>query len=391
MIFGIRDVRQELGRFSGENCEACTEGYIYRLVRVTRFFVIFFINLIPLKVRFETVCDGCKAAADKDYPEAKSIAKKEFGRRNAALDISTVLKICAFVLVVAAAIALPLMLVKPALLGPQAVKDMVTEDGIFTVQDASGHVMGIVEQAEGKKTLTFYEKTSRLSGEPGADGSFIRREYYVESESGTLNIDGVTLERSTDNPGVLEDRYGTAVRVYHYDAASQSLGFAKGINDLTSISYKSDRVDYPFIFYTADAGAKEVATVLLLEPDTQIEATYVPADDGTDQLAVLVIRQLERGRISSVSSYSLSGSDVAAAIQQGINRSSSAEDIRAFIGKSGLAASNILTYHYFENTKVYTSVELSMPDESGVMQTITQPFVVEKKGGYYLQKIQATE
>lgn len=251
--------------------------------------------------------------------------------------------------------------------------------------------MGIVEQTEGKKTLTFYEKTSRLSGEPGADGSFTRREYYVESETGALSIDGVTLERSTDNPGVLEDRYGTAVRVYHYDPASKSLGFAKGINELTSISYKSDRVDYPFIFYTADGGTTEVATVLLLEPDMQIEATYVPADDGTDQLAVLVIRQLERGRISSVSTYSLSGSDVSAAIQQGINRSSSATVLRTFIDNAGLAASNILTYHYFENTKVFTSVDLSMPDESGVMQTITQPFVVEKKDGYYLQKIQAAE
>ncbi len=388
MIFGVRDVRQELGGYSGDNCEACTEGYIYRLVRITRFLVVFFINLIPLGSRYEAVCDSCEAALEVDKTEGRRIAKAEFGKRITALNTVTVLRLCVCILLLAAAVALPLTLIKPAPPGPQLLKDMVTEDGIFTIQDSDGQVLGIIDQTDGQKTLTFYEKTSRLTGEPGADGSFIRREYYMESQSGTFEVNSVMLERVADNPGMLEDRYGMAVRIYHYDAATQTLSFARGIADLTSIVYQKNRVEYPFVYYAADGTAQDVFTVLLIEPDSQIEATFVPSDDGTDQLAIIIVRQFEHGRVSTESMYQLA---VSAAAQQGISRTSTAGDIKTFIESAGLTPSNVLAYNYFGNTKVYTSVELSIPDAAGSMQTITQPFEVVKKDGFYIQRIQDAE
>lgn len=388
MMFGIRDVRRELGRFNGDNCGECTEGSIYQLAKITRYLVILFINLIPLRSRFEAVCDSCGNTAEVSPVEGKTIAKREFKGKYRSITTATVLRLCAFALVLAAAVALPLTLVKPAPLGPQAIKDMVTEDGIYSIQDADGHVMGIVEQKGGVKTLTFYEKTTRLAGEPGADGSFIRREYYKEAaEGGSLIIDGVNLERIADTPGVLEDRYGVPVRIYHYDAASQSLGYAQGIDDLTSIAYQKGRVDYPLTYRTAEGEEKNVAVVLYLEPDRRVQASYVPNNDGQDQLAVLTVKKLEGGRVTEESTYTTNSSVIALATQQGISHLSTIDAVMTFIQDNGLIPANVLTYHYFGNTKVYAYLELSMPDNAGSMQSVSQTYEVAQKGSYYVQHI----
>ena len=386
MIFGVREVRQELGRFSGNNCEQCSKGYIYRLYLITRFVVIFFINLIPLSSRFETVCDSCEAAAIVDPITGKKLAKEHCRKKLSSLRTASVLKLCALALVVAAGVALPLILIKPVLPGPQALKDMVTEDGTYSILDSDGHIIGVVEQADGTKKLTYYEKTSHLVGEPGAEEGFTRREFYEETtEDGTWTFDGVNLERIADNPGILEDRYGIAVRVYHYDTSTQKLGYAQGISDLSAISYQSDRVDYPFAYYAADGTSKSVNSVLYLKPDQQIQTSFVTSDDGQDTLVVLMVSTLEDGRLKDKTTYTLSNSESQLAIKQGISPSSTIDNILAFVQDNQLTPAIVYTFHYFGNTKVYSAIDMGMQDSSGQMQTITQSFDTEEKDGYYLQ------
>ena len=388
MIFGVREIRTELGSYSSEQCEACNEGDLFRLAQMTRWLVVFGINLIPVSKRFESTCDGCENVRSIDYQTGRKTAILEFGPKHKAMQMAIILKLTTLALVVAAAIVLPTTLVKPAPLGPQALKNLVTENGLYSIQDAEGHVMGIVEQADGIKTLTFYEKTSRLVGEPGADGSFIRREYYQESAvANDLTEDGISLARISSSPGVLEDRYGTMVRVYHYDAASKTVGYAKGISDLSTIRYQSDRVDYPFTYYSDDGETKEVAVVLYLQPESRIEASFVPTPSGVDQIAVLNIKKFDGRRISEETTYSMSSSLIDLAIQAGLSRASTVADLMAFIEQNSLTPANRLTYHYFGDTKVYTSIDLEMPDGAGAMQRVTQSYNVYKKGGFYLQNI----
>ncbi len=391
MIFGVKEVRQELGRFNGEGCAGCTEGYIYRLVRITRFVVIFFISLIPLGSRYETVCDSCEAVAELDKAEGKRIAKTEFRKRTATLNTATALKLCALALVLAAAVVLPLTLIKPALLEPQALKDMITEDGTYMIQTADGHVMGIVDQADGEKTLTYFEATSRLTGEPGADGSFIRREHYTESADGTVTRDGVSLKRLAYNPGLLEDRNGVPVRTYKYDEAAGTLSISKGVDNLSDISYTKDRAEYPFDYTATDGSTQQFYIVLHLSPQQRVEATFVPSGDGAELLAMVAVKQMDNGRIASETAYLLMGDAIADAKTQGIGRSSTADEITAFIADKALTPTTVTSYTYFENTKVFTAIDFTSPDDTGAMETLTQQFDVVRKGGYYIQKMQDVE
>ncbi len=387
MIFGAKDVRQELGRFSGDNCETCTEGYIYRLVRVTRFLVVFFISLIPLGSRYEAVCDSCEAVKEMDKIEGRHIEKTEFRKRSAALNTVTALKLCALALVLAAAVALPLTLTRPATPGPQALKNMITEDGTYTIQGADGRVLGIVHQADGKKTLTFYEISSPLSGTSAGKHSYIKRDYYTESADGKLTKDGVKLTRKMDNPGLLEDWYGTAVRMYAYDASTASLSMARGVDKLSSIQYEDTRVIYPLSYTASDGSTQVFTTVLYLEPDAHIEATFVPSGDDLDLLAMVTVKRMENGRTTTETAYRLGTDSITAAIQQQIGSNSTAGEIMAFVESAGLTPVTELRYHYYDSTKVYTSVELTAADETGTMQTETQNFEITRKGRYYIQKI----
>ena len=387
MIFGKREVRKTIGSFGGDGCAACTEGDEYSLIRITKYLVVFFINLIPLKSRYEKTCVACSDSTVLDLKDGNAIARNEFGLSFLALNAAAILKLTALALIIAAAVVLPLALAQPASLSPQALKDLVTAEGLYSIQDAQGHVFGIVEMTGSEKKLTFYEKSTVLVGEPGADGSFIRREYYQEAQTDTASGTDVSLEPIADNPGILEDKYGTVVRLYYYDAANGIMGYAKGITDLSTVIYAPDKVYYPFTYFSTDSEPKDVAVMLYLQPSRRIEASFVSNASGADQLALLIVKSFDKDRITQDATYTFDSAVIALAVEAGINRESTADEIMAFVEKNALTPANQLTYQYYENTKVYTSVGLDMPDSSGVMQSVSQPYQVTVKNGYYIQQV----
>jgi hypothetical protein len=392
MIFGTRDVKNDLGTFSSEKCSACKDSYTYHFYKITRFIVVFFMNLIPLGSHYEAVCEGCEEARAVDANTGRGIAKQHFKKRSWALTAKTVFKLAAVAVVIGAAVALPLTLRFSLDTRPETLKVLVSEDGLYSIQDSEGEVLGVVQVTDGVNRLTYYDDTSVLVKEPGADGSFLKHDYRQEATNEAKQAD-LFLVRIPDNPGILEDRHGTPVRIYHYDTANDAIGYSRGVEDLSAIQYTSNKVTYPYKYYSSDKEeATEYTMVLYFAGNKELEATFIPelGSSEINQFVMLTVRELKNGRVISETVYHFGESTIALAKEAGLTQQSSAQDILDFI-EQNKPDSMVTDYEYYNNTKVITKMTLTLQDSDGNMQSVSQDFDVTVKNGYYIVQTVAEE
>ena len=386
MFFGIRNKRTALGRFTSEKCTVCKDGTEYAFIKKTKYLVAFFINLIPLKTTYESVCKQCGDVSDVKTRVGKEIAQKEFASEYTKRNLIDIAKVAAAVIVVAAAVLLPILLVHVPATSPETLKSLVSEDGVYNILQEDGTVLGTVDITDGEKTLTFYDRIRVLTGEPGADGSFLLHEYFYEKTN--TETGETALVRLADDPGVLQDRYSRDVRTYHYDVAADALGYARGVVDLSTIEYSADKVIYPFVFYLDSGEAKDYTEVLYLMPDQQLHVTFIGAASDNDLIQAIAIEvaDMDGDRAMKRDIYQFDTTTIGLAQANGLSPASTAEDFLTFILDNALTPIQSMTYQYYGDTNVITQNTYSQPDDTGVMQTVTQDYIITEKDGYYIMQ-----
>ena len=391
MIFGIKEKEINMGSFSSSACSTCKEGGPYHLIKKTRYLVAFFISLIPVGSSYRYVCGQCENEEEIDTKAGQKEAKKVFRKRRLLLAFKDILKTAVFFGVIASAIILPLALIKAPVPDPQVFKDLVSEDGLYNIADKDGSILATVQVVDGQKTLTFYDRVSVLIGEPGADGTFLMHEYYHETEDASSE-NGVSLQRDMDEPGFLEDRYHVPVRMYYYNAATGSLGYATGIENLSSIVYTPDQVTYTYSYYTSDTDKETYVDVLYLDNGMRLKATFTPSVPGEapDQFFSLSIEYFDHDRISKMAAYYFEETDMDAEKSDNISMNSTADDILNFIAQAAPDPALTAEFTYYENTNVLTSSLVSGPGESSDSDSIFQSYTVTEKSGYYIQQADET-
>lgn len=386
MIFGKRSVRHDFGAFESDACPACGKGTTYRFACVARYAVVLFINLIPAPARYETVCEECGDTQTLTAAAGRGVAKEFFARPGRALFTAHALRLGAAIAVIAA-VALALILTLAPAADPQTLKNLAGEDGVYSIQTFDGGVLGIVEAADGEKLLTFYNDSSVLVGEPGAEGRFTRHEYFREAVDGAGET---ALVRDPAAPGVLKDRHDTVVRLYEYDQALDTLRYATGVEDLSAIVYTPGKAVYPFSHYSDDSPEPTPYTVVVyLSPDSRIEATFGAADAGAEALDSLVIKELENGRVATETIYDFDAAARAQAQAYGLSPDSGVDDITGFIETYAPAPLMAARCTYYKNTRVLAAISLSLPDGAGGTQTYEQKLDVTEKAGFYIVQVPA--
>ena len=385
MIFGIRTKRTALGRFTSDKCAACKNGSEYAFIKKTKYLVIFGINLIPLKTTYESVCKQCDDISEVKTRVGKEIAKKEFSSENTKRNLIDAAKVAAALIVVAAAVFLPLLLIRVPVSTPQRLKDLVNENGTYNILLEDGTHLGTVNVASGEKTLAFYDKIRVLTGESGADGTFVIHEYYYEE---TDDETGETeLVRMVDEPGVLEDRYKRVVRTYHYDVVADSLGYSFGVVDLSAIEYGADSAVYPFVSYRDDGEVQNYTKVQYTLPGQELYVTFLGTPDSSlVQTVAFEVSDIADGRTTKSALYQLDDTMKGVAQTSGLGIGSTADDLLSFISDNELSAIQIMTYEYYGDTDVVTSTTYTQPDSAGDMQTVTQNYTITEKDGYYIME-----
>ncbi len=388
MIFGIKEVRKDLGEFSSELCSACQNSERYHFYRITRYLVIFFIKLIPLGSEYEAVCTVCSDKVPVQTDSGRAIARAHFKKRLFALGFLTWLKLIIAAAIVAAVVALPLTIRIPLDTRPETLKSLITEteDGVYGIQDRDGRVLGIVQIEGGEKKLTHYDDVSVLVKEPGADGSFKMHEFRQEATNDTQTED-IFLVRIPDNPGILEDRNGIPVRIYHYDSANDALGYSRGVEDLTTITYSAGKAVYPYKYYSSDSEEPtSYVLALYFVQNKQLLATFIPKlpTGETNQFVSLSVEEMKDGRVQTDTQYVFDTNMVTQARQAGLTEQSSAQDILSFLEVNKPKPYLVTSNEYFENTKVVINTTLSMPDANDKMQSVSQTFNVTPRNGYYI-------
>ena len=385
MFFGVREKEFDMGMFSSTKCKKCKKSYTYRLYKITKFFVAFFVNLIPLHSEYKIICNDCDNTEAVDQKAARAVVKKDFRYANTVLNLQTILKLAAFAAVIAAAVVLPLLLFAAQTPTPEDFKALVSADGAYNIENSNGDILATIEVEGGVKALSFYDVVTPISGGAGAGSRFYKHEYFCEAQDDDEN--STQLERITDDPGGLLDKYNTTVRSYYYDTANDILGYAHGVTDLAAIAYTATKVTYNYTYYTGE-GEDDYTVVLYLNGSTRLRATFTPVLSGeeADQLVSLTVEALNNGRITGQTIYYFDNDTLDLAYAAGLLPSSSIDDILAFLDENNLDPMLISEYAYYKNTGVITKITLSQPDSNGETQTLTQTFEVTEKNGYYIQQ-----
>ncbi len=387
MIFGIREKRAALGRFTSATCGACKSGKEYAFVKKTKYLVIFFINLIPLKTTYESVCKECDDISDVDTEAGRQTVKEHFAGENAKRNALDAAKIVAAVVIIAAAVVLPVLLIKIPVATPEELKALVDEDGTYNILQEDGTVLGTVNITDGEKTLSFYDHIRVLKGDNSADGSFLMHEHYyevVDEETGATE-----LKRLDDDTGVLQDQYLTDVRIYYYDLANDALGYYRGVVDLSTISYSDDKVIYPYIYYVNDTEPEQYSEVLYLTTDKQVRATFIDTDaqDGAAHAVTIEVAELDdQNRAVNRSIYQFDDDTITLAETANLTTDSTIDEVLSFIDTNALSPTQSLAYIYYEGTSVITQTDYTQPDTSGTMQTVTQAYTITEKDGFYIME-----
>lgn len=76
IIWGFRETEKELGNVDYLHCNTCNNDSIWRLKKITSWFTLFFIPLIPYHRKYHVYCPVCHWAAKVPSEEAKRIMEK---------------------------------------------------------------------------------------------------------------------------------------------------------------------------------------------------------------------------------------------------------------------------------------------------------------------------
>ena len=376
MLFGKRFVEHDCTTNEEKVCAECSSSASCRFS--TEYIVVFGFDLIPLQTRM--VCDACGHTSTPDAPDetVQLCADKHRTLKKAAF-----LKTAAILVVLAVVAVMVIVMTAVPAASPEQLKALIDEDGIYSIQNHEGEVLGIVQALGEIKQLTFYEDKSVLVGEPGADGTFIKHTYQTEA----LGSDATSiLITNTGRPGILKDRHGMVVREYHYNAQSGKMGYLRGVEDLSAIAYTRGKAVYPFTYYSESHDESLHFTVVLhISNDQRLEATFADEPDGARFLS-LTVTDYEGGREATETIYYFDADAMDLAKQSDISPESSPEDIRGFIEQLAPTPSIVAAYTYFQNSHVFSSIDISMPDNTGNMQSYAQEFDVTQKGRFYLQR-----
>jgi len=390
MFFGIREKDYALGSFTSEKCSACNECETYTFRKTVKYLVAFFINLIPLGTRYSCECESCGDIVGVDKAAGRKIASARFGGKNSGIVLGAAVKIAAVCAVIAAAVVLPLILTAQPPQEPEDLLALVEAEGLYRIQNAEGDTLGIVDVNMGNKSLVYYSTYSRLVGEPGAQDMVMQLNYQQVDggDNGAL-----TLLPSIDNPGELYDRYDTPVRTYHYDVASEALGYSLGVLDLSQIEYTSGKAVYPFTHFLTESDRSSYVMVIHDEDTRRVTVTFQPDEAGGEalQLKEAVVADFENGQKITEKLYLISETDGEIVFVGAVSPESSADDIVAFIEQSGLTPTYTESYTYYSNTGVVSSLSVTVPDENDMLQTVTEEDHVEEKNGLFVVTRKASD
>ncbi len=382
MIFGIREKKTVLGSFTSDKCASCKKSIEYRMEKTVRYLVIFGINLIPLRVRYESVCGLCGTEEAVKGRTARSLAQRHFADRQFAQRFFMVLRLVLAAAVIAAAVALPLTIKVPVSRDPEVLKALVSADGDYAIKDADDELLAIIHVENGVKTLTWYDKVSELKNTGNRGGRFYLHESYKEAVDGSGNT---ILIRDIDDPGRLVDQYNSVVRLYSYDEASDALTFYQGVEDLAAIEYKNGRVTYHNIRFDEAGQKQEYVTVLYILSNAQLRAQFIASESGVfDKLFAVSIDSISGGRVTDQRYYYLDDDAITLAMQAGLTQDSDAQAIADFIRENGLAATIDDHFEFYGNTRVVQSEVQTLPDANGDMQTSTIEYEITAGRGYYV-------
>ncbi len=377
MIFGKKTLSSDFGVFESDSCGQCG-CTSYRFVCKTDYAVLFFANTVPLGTRYETVCDSCGNTRALSKQAGRDVAKQFFAEKYRSHNILKKLRVTALLAVVLLLAALPLVLSGPVA-SPQLFKSFVEKDGVYSIQNFNGEELGAIEVISGEKRAALYNDISVLTGEPGADGSFLKHDYYTEvvDETGKTS-----MERNPDAPGFLKDRHGMIVRQYSYNLQTGSLGYLRGVEDLSAIKYEPGKAVYPFSFYIdGSSEPKSVTYVLYILDDKRLEAMFTSEKELL--LTTLTVSEYENGRVMTKNAYYFETTN--AAPLRGLSPESPAQDYIAFIDQHKPEPVISYAYTYFEESQVFTSIAIDGINSAGEMQSFKQDFVVTKNGRFYIQ------
>jgi hypothetical protein len=342
-------------------------------------------NLISLRVRYESVCDKCGEAETVKNRAARGLARKHFGAAQFKQQLFMALRLLPVLAVISAAVVLPLTIRIPLSRDPEVLKGLVSEDGDYAVKDGSDELLAIIHVEGGAATLLWYDKVSELTGTGSKRGRFYLHEFYQEASDAAGNT---ILIRDIDDPGRLMDQYNSVVRLYDYNEETDVMTFYQGVEDLSAIQYETGRVSYPNISFDEEGGRQQYLTVLYLLSNAQLRAQFSASTNssGYDTLYAVNIDTSVGGRVTDQRNYYFDDNAISLARQAGLSPESEAQAFADFIRENSLSPILTYQYEYYGNTDVIQTEVSTLPDENGDMQTTTTEYDITAINGYYLVK-----
>lgn len=382
MKYGIHEKKTSLGSFTSDLCPAC-KGIEFKLEKTVKYFYAFSIPIMPLRTRFESVCEKCGDAQNVNNRAACSLAHKYFRRAQFLQRLFMVLRLALLAAVIAAAVVLPLSVKTPVNNDPNTLKALVSANGDYGIKDVNDALLAIVHVENGVKSLTWYDKVSVLQNTGSKGGTFYLHENCQEAADGAGNT---ILIRSVDDPGRLMDQYNSIVRLYGYDEENDKLSFYRGVEDLSAIVYTQGKVTYPNIMFDEAGEKQQYITVLYIMSNAQLRAQFMKSADGSgfNRLIAIGIDSMSGGCVTDQRYYYLDDNAIASAQQAGLTQYSEAQAFSDFIREQNLDATITCHFEHYKNTRVVASETQTYPDENGDMQTQTTEYNIAAVDGYYV-------
>lgn len=377
MIFGTREKRVALGKFTSEECTSCKKSNEYVFFRITKYIVVLFINLIPIGNSYECECIKCDDKLSIDKKAGSKLAKQKFSDENGNLNFLIFFRLFVAAIVIAAAIVLPLMFVKPPT-SPQILKDLVEEDGQYTILDKNADLLGIVTIVDGVKKLDLYDDFSRYKSETG--DVFTMHKRYEE----VIDENGSHMAPLVDNFGSIVDDNLIKVQRYYYDIAKGTYGFHVGVVDLSTIVRSGEKTVYSINVYNSASDIVIYKLVVYNNDTREIDVRFEKFEDGSEEL--LEIRVIEKSNGLSISEtiYMSNSSGSQISYIGAVDSSSSANEFIDFVMNNSLTIGYIETFTYYSDTAVVTSIETSAFDSQGNVSLSTINYSITIKDGYYI-------
>ena len=379
MIFGTRKTRVALGQFTSEECTSCKKNKEYIFYRVTKFIVIFFINLIPIGSSYECDCTSCDDTLGIDKAAGAKIAKTKFGEETSNQNFIVFLKLFVAAIVIAAAIALPLIFVRPQT-SPQILKNLVDQDGQYTIIDRNTELVGVVSVVNGESQLIVYDDISRYKSPQGDFFTLHKRFEEV------MTTDGSFLSPIADDFGSLIDENDINVQRYYYDIANNSYGFFVGVKDLSTIERTKGKTVYPMNVYNSDTDIIDYKLIVFDDAQRGMNVRYVSFEDGLEELIDIRVVEKTNGLITSETLYSQTMDSTQINFIGAVNSGSDAQAFYEFIMNNSLTVEYVEKYTYYKNTQVISNIETTVYDSEGNMSVSTVNYEIAERDGYYILK-----